>query len=93
MGINMSKTDYKLSTHFGGHGLLHTPEGVRDIYNGECARKLAVQERMHHVLKLYGFKDIQTPMFEFFDIFNKERGTIASKEMYKFLTGKEIHWF
>lgn len=80
----MGKTDYKFSTHFGGHGLLHTPEGVRDIYNGECARKLAVQERMHHVLKLYGFKDIQTPMFEFFDIFNKERGTVASKEMYKF---------
>ena len=21
--------------------LLHTPEGVRDIYNGECERKLA----------------------------------------------------
>lgn len=80
----MSKADYKFSSHLGGHGLLHTPEGVRDIYNGECARKLAVQERMHHVLKLYGFKDIQTPMFEFFDIFNKERGTIASKEMYKF---------
>ncbi|WP_167956361.1 ATP phosphoribosyltransferase regulatory subunit [Anaerosporobacter faecicola] len=64
--------------------LLHTPEGVRDIYNGECEKKLILQERMHEILKLYGFKDIQTPTFEFFDIFNKERGTIASKEMYKF---------
>ncbi len=25
--------------------LLHTPEGVRDIYNGECARKLVLQNR------------------------------------------------
>ncbi len=64
--------------------LLHTPDGVRDIYNGECQRKLKVQEQIHKVLKLYGFQDIQTPTFEFFDIFNKERGTIASREMYKF---------
>lgn len=80
----MSTADYKFSDGFGGHGLLHTPEGVRDIYNSECARKLAVQDRMHQVLRLHGFHDIQTPMFEFFDIFNKERGTVASKNMYKF---------
>lgn len=64
--------------------LLHTPEGVRDIYNGECEKKLILQNRMHEILKLYGFKDIQTPSFEFFDIFSKERGTIASNDMYKF---------
>lgn len=64
--------------------LLHTPEGVRDIYNGECEKKLILQNRMHETMKLYGFKDIQTPSFEFFDIFSKERGTIASNEMYKF---------
>lgn len=64
--------------------LLHTPEGVRDIYNKECARKLAVQERIHEVFSLCGYKDIQTPAFEFFDIFNKERGSVASREMFKF---------
>lgn len=82
--MKMSTVDYKFSDRFGSHGLLHTPEGVRDIYNGECARKLTIQERMHKVLRSYGFHDIQTPMFEFFDIFNKERGTVASKNMYKF---------
>ena len=64
--------------------LLHTPEGVRDIYNSECATKLLLQDSLHHVLKHYGFQDIQTPSFEFFDIFNQERGTVASKDMYKF---------
>jgi len=63
--------------------LLHTPEGVRDIYGSECAIKLLIQEKLHHVLKLYGFRDIQTPSFEFFDIFNHERGTVSSKDMYK----------
>lgn len=64
--------------------LLHTPEGVRDIYNAECERKLQLQNNLHHVMKLHGFKDIQTPTFEFFDIFSKERGTVAAKDMYKF---------
>ncbi len=64
--------------------LLHTPEGVRDIYNLECATKLTLQRNLHHVLERYGFRDIQTPSFEFFDIFSQERGTVASKDMYKF---------
>lgn len=64
--------------------LLHTPEGVRDIYNNECEAKLLLQNNLHQVMKLHGFKDIQTPTFEFFDIFSKERGTVSSKDMYKF---------
>ncbi len=64
--------------------LLHTPEGVRDIYNGECARKLAVQSRISKVFHRYGYQDIETPTFEFFDIFNKERGSVGSREMFKF---------
>ncbi len=63
--------------------LLHTPEGVRDIYNTECEIKLMLQHKLHHVLEHYGFRDIQTPSFEFFDIFSQERGTVASKDMYK----------
>ncbi|MDF2842745.1 MAG: hypothetical protein K0R00_1171 [Herbinix sp.] len=64
--------------------LLHTPEGVRDIYNTECALKLTLQNKLHQVLGCYGFQDIQTPSFEFFDIFNQERGTVPSRDMYKF---------
>ncbi len=63
--------------------LLHTPEGVRDIYNGECTQKLYIQDKIHNILKLYGYTDIQTPSFEFFDIFNKERGSVASQNMFK----------
>ena len=64
--------------------LLHTPEGVRDYYNGECAAKLVTGSKLAHVFGLYGFQSIQTPTFEYFDIFNAERGSVASKEMYKF---------
>lgn len=64
--------------------LLHTPEGVRDIYGKEYARKLAVEELIHGKLRLYGYQDIQTPTFEFFDVFSKEIGTTPSRELYKF---------
>ena len=64
--------------------LLHTPEGVRDIYNSECKKKTALERRLHQVLALYGYQDIETPAFEFFDIFNSDTGTVSSREMFKF---------
>lgn len=64
--------------------LLHTPDGVRDIYHEECAKKLAVQAKIEAIFHLYGYQNIETPTFEFFDIFNKERGSVVSKEMFKF---------
>ena len=63
---------------------LHTPEGVRYIYNTECRKKLRTQEKLHDVLHAYGYQDIQTPTFEYFDVFRKEIGTISSRELYKF---------
>lgn len=64
--------------------LQHTPEGVRDIYNIECAKKLTLENRLRKVLQMYGYHDIQTPTFEYFDVFRKEIGTTPSKELYKF---------
>lgn len=63
--------------------LLHTPEGVRDIYDNECKKKRKIMDKMHHVLSLYSYNDIETPTFEFFDIFNQDKGSAASNEMYK----------
>lgn len=64
--------------------ILHTPEGVRDIYGIEFSRKLVLEEKLQKVLHLYGYHDVQTPTFEYFDVFGKEIGTIPSKELYKF---------
>lgn len=64
--------------------LLHTPEGVRDIYGEEYSKKVKIQSLIHEKMKQYGYEDIQTPTFEFFDVFSKEIGTTPSKELYKF---------
>ncbi|MBC7958237.1 MAG: ATP phosphoribosyltransferase regulatory subunit [Vallitaleaceae bacterium] len=64
--------------------LLHTPEGVRDIHLVEASRKIELQNRIMSIFHSYGFKDVQTPTFEYIDIFSKERGTVDLKMMYKF---------
>ena len=64
--------------------IFHTPEVVRDIYSQECGRKHRLQEKLHHVFHQYGFEDIETPTFEYFEVFSKEVGTIPSRELYKF---------
>lgn len=64
--------------------LVHTPEGVRDIYGEELEKKMEIQERLHQTFLRAGYKDIQTPSFEFFDVFGKEIGTTTSKDLYKF---------
>ena len=64
--------------------LLHTPEGVRDVYGEEYARKLFVEKKLQDTIHLYGYQDIQTPTFEFFDVYSKEIGTTPSSQLYKF---------
>ncbi len=64
--------------------LLHTPEGVRDIYGREYAKKLVVEDCLRKKLVSFGYEDIQTPTFEYFDVFSKEIGTTTSRDLYKF---------
>lgn len=64
--------------------LIHTPEGVRDIYGEEFRRKLFMESELKKLIESYGYEDMQTPVFEFFDIFSGNIGTIPSKELYKF---------
>lgn len=64
--------------------LLHTPEGVRDIYGSEFVQKFELQQQLYHLLAAEGYQGIETPTFEFFDVFSKEVGTVPSRELYKF---------
>lgn len=64
--------------------LLHTPEGVRDIHCIESLKKNAIQKKIMSVFHRYGFKDVQTPTFEYIDVFNNDCATIDIKNMYKF---------
>ena len=64
--------------------LLHTPDGVRDLYNEDYKKKLDIQNKIHQVFEEYGCLDIQTPTFEYFDVFSNQIGTTPSKDLFKF---------
>ena len=64
--------------------LVHTPEGVRDIYGKECADRQVVQNQVHEAMKRFGYEDINTPTFEFFDVFAEEISATSARELYKF---------
>jgi ATP phosphoribosyltransferase regulatory subunit len=64
--------------------LLHTPDGVRDIYGKECGDRKIVIDKIHSKMKSFGYEDIDTPTFEFFDVFADEINTSDARELYKF---------
>ena len=64
--------------------LLHTPDGVRDIYDDEFGKKWQTEGKIHDVFVSYGYRDIQPPTFEYFDVFGGNIGTTPSNELYKF---------
>ena len=64
--------------------LIHTPVGVRDIYGQENYKKQRMEEKIHSILMRYGYEDIQTPAFEFFEVFSRDIGTTNERELYKF---------
>ena len=63
---------------------IHTPEGVRDVFSEECKKKRTLQRKIEKVFQAYGYQEIETPTFEFFDVFSREVGTTPSRELYKF---------
>ena len=63
---------------------LHTPEGVRDIYNSEYEQRLDALYNLRKCFKEAGYSPISTPTFEYFETFSKEVGSCKSNEMFKF---------
>ena len=70
--------------------LIHTTAGVRDIFGDEYERKSILMERISSLFGSYGYKHIQTPSIEFYPVFDKDKGTIHSSQLYKIID-KEGH--
>lgn len=64
--------------------LLHTVEGLRDLHPWDTAKKNVIGNNILHRFSLFGYEQVQTPTFEYFDIYRNERGTSDSKNLYKF---------
>ncbi|GHF10441.1 histidine--tRNA ligase [Kordiimonas sediminis] len=66
---------------------LQPARGTRDIYGEDARRMAAVVDCFKATATQYGFEEIQTPIFEFTEVFKRplgEASDIVSKEMYSF---------
>ncbi len=65
---------------FGGGGqgmiiknrVMHTPEGMRDLYGKSLQDRRALMKRIHDVFESFGYSDIETPTIEYFDVFSSD---------------------
>ena len=64
--------------------LIHTPEGVRDIFGVECDKKRYLERQIEKLLRSYGYQSIETPTCEYLNVFDREVGTASSRELYQF---------
>ena len=65
--------------------LIYTPYGFRDYLFEDSQQRMEVRGRIHAVFERYGYRDIQTPVVEYLEVFDKERGSISPLDMYKFV--------
>ncbi|OQB14969.1 MAG: ATP phosphoribosyltransferase regulatory subunit [Firmicutes bacterium ADurb.Bin193] len=61
-----------------------TPEGALDVLENECARKRSVEGCIMQTYKASGYFEVQTPTFEFYDVFADEFGDFDQSSMMKF---------
>ncbi|MCK9480049.1 MAG: ATP phosphoribosyltransferase regulatory subunit [Firmicutes bacterium] len=62
----------------------HTPEGALDILERECAIKREIENCIRTVYEKSGYFEIQTPVFEFYDVFADGGEEVGQTAMFKF---------
>ena len=67
---------------------LHTVDGVKDFLPKEQKQQNEIESRINSVFYRYGYEPIQTPTFEYVEVFAKEDGNVSRGEMYQFLDRK-----
>lgn len=63
---------------------IHTPKGVKDLLPPDCTYKLNIERQLEAIFNKYGYKNIETPTFEYYEVFSQETGSISPEQMYKF---------
>ncbi len=61
------------------------PRGLRDIMPTEVEERRYVETKLRRIFESWGYREIITPTFEFFDNLAIETGKMMKDEMFKFL--------
>ncbi len=63
---------------------LHTPTGTNDILPEECSVKKYIESTVMTVMQAAGYKEVETPAFEYYDCYIGEGGMISQEALFKF---------
>lgn len=63
---------------------LHTPNGVNDILCSECSIKKEIENIIKATFASCGYREVETPMFEYYDCYIGRQGQISQENLYKF---------
>lgn len=63
---------------------IYTPEGVQDILSDQCFLKKNLESKIRSLFRSYGYYEIETPTFEFYDTFSAEKDITPQETMFKF---------
>lgn len=66
-------------------GAIPTPEGTRDRLFGECQDRRRVQINLREVFSRRGFREVSTPVVEFYDLFLRSGNPIPQEQMLKII--------
>ena len=61
-----------------------TPKGTRDFLPSDMRTRRAVFDRLRHFFELYGFDELDTPVFEYLEVLTLKAGPGAEREIYAF---------
>lgn len=59
------------------------PEGVEDLNYEQYEKITAIEQSILDVFRAYGFRQIKTPTFEYYDLFSAEGAAVDTEDMYK----------
>lgn len=62
--------------------IIHTPDGVRDWLPDECGVKNKMIEKIENAFVHYGYKKIESPIFEFAEVFDAELTNKPQNQLY-----------
>ncbi len=63
---------------------MNIPEGLNDFLPEEVLKRRFLENKISQIFTQWGYQEIITPTFEFYDILAKGAGSIMKKEMIKF---------
>lgn len=66
-------------------GMVLMPGGVRDLLPGEARRKRDLEDGLIRLFRSWGYQEVVTPTFEYYDVLAPALGELLPDQLYRFI--------